>query len=280
MIPGTDRDATEHARSMQAQDIVSARLVGEFQATFGTLMAPADAGLAPLALHWCLAPDRAPTGDLGPDGHAASGAFLPDLGLPRRMWAGSAIDFIDPLRLGDTVSRRSTIARIERKQGRSGPFALVTVEHDYRTSRGLALRERQDLVFLATGRRETPAQRACATPHLQWSISADAPLLFRYSALTFNAHRIHYDLPYARDVEGLPGLLVHGPLQATILTHLAATLAEVPPRRMTYRATAPLVAGRTFTAAARRGGETIECWIADADGVVTMTADFTGGERE
>ncbi len=265
---------------MLAEDIVSARLIAEFQATLGAFMAPSSPGLAPLALHWCLAPDRAPTGDLGPDGHAARGEFLPDLGLPRRMWAGSTVDFLDPLRPGDKVSRRSTLVGIERKLGRSGPFALVTVEHDYATSRGPALRERQDLVFLAHGRRETLAKKATATPDLHWSIDAGEAFLFRYSALTFNAHRIHYDLRFAREVEGLAGLLVHGPLQATILTQLAATLAGAAPRHMSYRATAPLVAGRTFIAAARRTGQDIACWIADADGVVTMTADFTGGKQE
>lgn len=270
-------------RIAEAEDFVTTRLIRMFNATLAPHLAPVAAkDDAPLALHWCLAPEMVATGDLGPDGHAAHGSFLPELGLPRRMWAGSTVDFIAPLRVNDRVTKRSTIANIEKKSGRSGPFALVSLVHDYSTARGPALREVQDLVFLDNSPRKAEAKTAPGGHDLQWSILASETLLFRYSAITFNTHRIHYDLDYARGTENLPGLLVHGPLQATILTHLAATLAGASPKRMAYRATAPLFAGTSCTVAARRTEDGVACWIADAQDRVTMTAqaEFTEGQKE
>jgi 3-methylfumaryl-CoA hydratase len=195
------------------------------------------------------------------------------------MWAGGELSFHRPLGVGDTVERLSRIADVAEKTGRSGRLVFVTVEHRISTGAGVAVSERQDLVY-----REAQAPVA---PSASWpagqaaprpadacvTIDATTTLLFRYSALTFNGHRIHYDRDYARDVEGYPGLVVHGPLQATLLVNLAARLNDGrPPRVFSYRGVTPLFDGAAFTVNAmhREGG--FDLWCADSTGTTTMTA--------
>jgi 3-methylfumaryl-CoA hydratase len=179
------------------------------------------------------------------------------------------------------VIRRSLIADISLKEGRSGALCFVTVRHELATERGIAIRERQDLVYraaIALGAgpalsSPAPAVEAPQQPDLTWRVEATPLLLFRYSALTFNGHRIHYDHPYATDVEGYPGLLVHGPLQATLLLNLAASLGGGAPRRFSYRATAPLVAGQPFDLhGLRSAAGDVECWSGDSAGSIAMKA--------
>jgi 3-methylfumaryl-CoA hydratase len=269
-------------RSREAEEVIAPRLVEAYRATLAPHLAPVEAGDAPLALHWCLAPELAPTGALGPDGHSLGSGFLPPLPLPRRMWAGGEVETLAPLRLGDRVIRRSVIADISLKEGRSGPLCFVTVHHELATGRGLAIRERQDLVYRAAiaagagpvaSSSATPADEAPRQADLTWRVDATPVLLFRYSALTFNGHRIHYDHPYATGVEGYPGLLVHGPLQATLLLNLAASLGGRAPHRFNYRAVSPLVAGRPFDLRALRDSAgAVECWSADMAGSIAMKA--------
>jgi 3-methylfumaryl-CoA hydratase len=263
-------------RVTEAEDIVTARLIDQYRATLDPHLFGA-AGDVPLALHWCLFWGSAGMAGLGEDGHPAKGVGLPPVPLPRRMWAGGKLEILFPLQPGDRVVRRSTIADVNLKSGQSGPLCFVTVAHEYVTDRGLAIRERQDIVYreAASGPAESAAPNAAPSRpfDLAWTIETTPPLLLRYSALTFNAHRIHYDLPYATGVEFYPGLVVHGPLQASILLNLAAALAGAPPRSFTYRGIAPLIAGRGFDArAARSGPGSIECWSGDGGGQVTMKA--------
>jgi 3-methylfumaryl-CoA hydratase len=271
-------------RSREAEELITPRLVEAYRATLTPHLAPVDVEEAPLALHWCLAPELAPTGALGPDGHSLGSGFLPPLPLPRRMWAGGEVETLAPLRLGDRVTRQSTIADIGLKEGRSGPLCFVTVRHELATDRGVAIRERQDMVYRAAvaagaAPAQSPAPPAAETPQradLIWRVEATPVLLFRYCALTFNGHRIHYDHPYATGVEGYPGLLVHCPLQATLLLNLAASLGGRAPRRFSYRATAPLVAGQPFELHGRRDSAgAVECWSADAAGSIAMRATAT-----
>jgi 3-methylfumaryl-CoA hydratase len=266
-------------RSREAEEVITPRLVEAYRATLTPHLAPVEAGEVPLALHWCLAPELAPTGALGPDGHSLGSGFLPPLPLPRRMWAGGEVEILAPLHTGDRVTRRSTIADISLKEGRSGALCFVTVRHALATERGIAIRERQDLVYraaIAAGAGPAPSSPVPETPQrpdLTWRVEATPLLLFRYSALTFNGHRIHYDHPYATGVEGYPGLLVHGPLQATLLLNLAASLGSRAPRRFSYRATAPLVAGQPFELRGLRDSAgAVECWSADAAGSIAMKA--------
>ena len=260
-------------RIEEAEDVVTPRLVTEFRATLEFHLAPVAEGDAPLALHWCLAPPAAPAADLGPDGHPTRGGFLPPVPLPRRMWAGGLIETYAPLRVGDRVRRRSRIEDVAFKPGRSGRLCFVSVRHDYETSRGLALTERHDIVYrdAAAIRPAEPTERPPAD--LSWTIEPSPTLLFRYSALTFNGHRIHYDQPYATGVEGYAGLVVHGPLQATLLFNLATTLAGRAPARFAYRGLSPMTAGPPFTAGARRNEGAISCWTQDVAGRICMEGE-------
>ncbi len=264
-------------RTLHDEDIVTARLAGEFRATLAPHLAAVNDGDAPLAIHWCLAPPVAPLAALGADGHAAKGEFLPAVPLPRRMWAGGSVETLAPLRLGDRVRRGSTIDDVTVKEGRSGTLCFVAVRHEISTDRGLAIRERHDIVYRdvaqpapalaeSKGKEGEPGH---AKADLVWAVETTPVLLFRYSALTFNGHRIHYDPPYATATEGYAGLVVHGPLQASLLLNLAATLGGSVPRRFDYRGVAPLIVGQAVrVCGSRETSGALTCWTAtDAEGV-------------
>ncbi|HHZ10157.1 MAG TPA: protein dehydratase [Rhizobiales bacterium] len=259
-------------REERKVDVVTVGLADRFRATLGEqAVAPGDA--LPLAIHWCLAPAAVPPEDIGGDGHPARGGFLPPVPLPRRMWAGGELEFLRPLVIGDSVERRSRIADVAVKVGRTGRLVFVSVEHEISTANGLAVAERQDLVYREAQARTPAAPAGLRSADVSLSIEATTVLLFRYSALTFNGHRIHYDRDYARNVEGYPGLVVHGPLQATLLVNLAARMNDgQPPSSFAYRGVAPLFDGATFTVNAARADGGFDLWCADSDGATTMTA--------
>ncbi len=210
-------------------------------------------------------PDR-----LGPDGHPAVGqGLIPDMGLPRRMWAGGRLAFLAPLRAGQRAERLSRCEDAVHKQGRSGPMGLVTLCHEIRQDGQLRVREMQDLVYVpapdpTAPRRITPARADEETRH---EVRFDSTLLFRYSALTCNGHRIHYDLDYARDVEGYAGLVVHGPLLAQLLMLWAAQ--ELGPlSAFDFRALSPVMHVEVVTLC--RAGQ--DLWVRGPDGRLCMTA--------
>ncbi len=195
--------------------------------------------------------------------------------LPRRMWAGGALTFRAPLKVGDTVTRRSTIADVTLKTGRSGPLCFVSVDHEILTERGTAIQERQDIVYREMA--PTPMPPAPSEPgpvaDTSETVSATPLLLFRYSALTFNGHRIHYDRPYVTDEEGYPGLVVHGPLQATLIVQLAArVLGGVS--EVAYRGVGPLFDGDNFTVNVKRTEGGLDGWTAAENGRATMKAEI------
>jgi 3-methylfumaryl-CoA hydratase len=168
--------------------------------------------------------------DIGPDGHPKRGGFLPPIAAPRRMWAGSRSTFHAPLRIGDALIRTSTIEAIAEKPGRSGDLTFLTLRHRVESETALIYEEEQDIVFMPIPERFSPPSPV-APPQCAWTdaVSVDPVLLFRFSALTFNGHRIHYDRAYAQDVEHYPGLVVHGPLQAVLM--FDAALRHSPGRR-------------------------------------------------
>ena len=259
-------------------DLISDRLLAEYTATLGACLWTPPAGEAPLGLHWCLSPPTAPTADLGPDGHPPRQHPVSTADFPRRMWVGGSLELLAPLRPGQRVSRTTTLAPVEPKSGSTGNWCLTGADHRFEAEGALLLTEHQDIAFrpAATG----PAPALPAPPPLppadaRLDIPTPATLLFRYSALTFNSHRIHYDAPYAMAEEGYPGLVVHGPLQATLLLNLAAQLLGHAPRSFAYRATAPLIAGPPMTALARREGDSIALSLHAADGRETMRATAT-----
>jgi 3-methylfumaryl-CoA hydratase len=264
-------------RTEEASDIVTAQLVKGLRATlFLDIGEPKTGDAAPFTTHWCLAQPVYPMSMLGPDGHPTRGGFLPPVPLPRRMWAGGELQFIEPLRVGDEATRASRIADVTVKNGSTGTLCFVSVEHTITTARGVAIRERQDIVYrdMPTGGKNAAPAKPAATPpaakHRQTHIS-DPVLLFRYSALTFNGHRIHYDRDYVTKVEGYPGLIFHGPMQAALLVEFAAHLhGGIAPKKFSYRGLQPLFEGGEFSVNANEIAEGLDIWVANADGAPTM----------
>lgn len=264
-------------RTSEASDIVTAQLVRGLRATlFLEIGAPKPGDAAPFTVHWCLGQPVYRMSELGSDGHPARGGFLPPVPLPRRMWAGGELEFLDPLRVGDEVTRTSRISDVTVKTGSTGTLCFVTVEHLNATARGVAIRERQDIVYREVAGGAPPATKPAAPPpaaHHSESHMADPVLLFRYSALTFNGHRIHYDRDYVTKVEGYPGLVFHGPMQAALLVEFAARLhGGTAPKKFSYRGVQPLFDGSEFSVNANETADGIELWTANAAALPTMKA--------
>ncbi len=212
---------------------------------------------------------------MGVDGHPVRGGFLPPVALPRRMWAGGRISFHSPLHIGDRAQKRSTILKVEEKSGRSGKLVFVNVRHETSVAGRLVISEEQDLVYREAASPGAPVPAGDPAPaDAPWRQvwRADPVMLFRYSALTFNAHRIHYDRPYAMGEEHYRGLVVHGPLQATLLLELARRHASRPVRSFEYRAQLPIFDGERFTANGQPDGSAATLWTANEAGRVGMSA--------
>ena len=224
------------------------------------ILATGDA--LPLLHHWLYFWDvKAPAG-LGVDGHPAKGGFLPPVALPRRMWAGGRLTFHKPLLLGAPITRTSTITAVNEKTGRSGTLVFVTVRHELEGGDGLAISEEQDLVYREPAAGVLPAPAAAPAPAVPWveTMNPDTVLLFRYSALTMNGHRIHYDRPYAMNEEAYPALVVHGPLQATLLMRLAASRLAVPITGFDFRGQQPAFDGAPLHVCGEPTEEGAEVW--------------------
>lgn len=224
-------------------------------------------------IHFCLAQPAVPTSRLGADGHPERGGFLPPVPLPRRMWAGGFVVFHGDLRVGDAVRRSSRIEDVTMKQGRTGTLCFVTVLHRIEVAGEAVVEERQDIVYrgLDTGHADK------ATPQAkpgEWTrrLKATPTLLFRYSALTFNGHRTHYDRRFATEVEGYPGLVVHGPLQAAMLLNYASELRGRHPKRFEFRSLSPLFDDDPFTLNASDGQDEMKLHTAREAGPVSMSA--------
>ena len=232
--------------------------------------------VVPALWHWAyfLTPTRA--SQLGNDGHATLGEFMPPVPLPRRMWAGGELKFITPLRVGELARRETTIRDVKVKQGRTGKLCFVAVEHCILVAGELRFSEIHNLVYRDIKQPDEDNVKPPQAPgDMQWSreVQPSSTLLFRYSALTFNAHRIHYDLDYCRDVEGYPGLVFHGPLTATLLLEQAQ---ERNPNwsleSYEFRAYSPLFDSATFTLNGKMEGQNAVMWATNADNGLAMKA--------
>ena len=269
-------------RSETVQDRIGATPVRALTATLDHPAAPVTDGtpLPPL-WHWLYFLPMHRQSEIGADGHAKRGGFLPPVPLPRRMWAGSQFEFRTPLRVGDAVERTSTIDDVTIKEGRSGRLVFVKVRHELRCNGTAqpALVEFHDIVYREAkkaGDVDPPPQAAATGAAWQREIVPDDVLLFRYSALTFNGHRIHYDRRYVTEVEGYPGLIVHGPLIATLLMDLLrrhAPDAEVATFR--FKAVRPTFDLHPFKVNGQRDGSTVKLWAQDHEGWLTMDAVAT-----
>lgn len=258
-------------------DLIDAGKANALSATLGQLLRSEEA-LPPL-WHWMYFWAVSPASQLGPDGHPQRGGFLPPVALPRRMWAGSRVSFLAPLPIGVTASRTSTIKAVNVKQGKSGPLVFVTVSHEIAVNGAPAIREEHDIVYREPSQAgEAPVSAKAAPANAHWSqqIVPDPVLLFRYSALTFNGHRIHYDRSYVTEIEGYPGLIVHGPLIATLLISLVG--CELPDRvirSFAFRAVSPLFDTEPFSVHGRLedDGHSVTLWAANKRGELAMQAE-------
>lgn len=268
-------------REQHDEDFVTPSTVHSTAATLDISGEPiADAGVLPPLWHWALFHPTIATAELAFDGHPARGAFLPPVSLPRRMWAGGELTWStdNPLRVGEAVSRRSRIGAIECKQGRSGDLVFVRVEHRISNARGHALTEVQNIVYREMSGSSSAPVAPLATDRvaqIERTITPGELLLFRYSALTFNAHRIHFDHPYAVVEEGYPGLVVHGPLIATLLADLVARRwPEHVMKRFEFKALRPSFAGAPIVFSACEGEQDgdVDLWARDVHGHLAMQA--------
>jgi len=237
-----------------------------------------DADVVPALGHWLYFLPETPQSMLGEDGHPRLGDDLPDFGLPRRMWAGSRISFLADIPIGAAIERRTTIASIAPKQGASGALVFMTLRHEVLVDGTVAVREEQDLVYrsAADAAPAPPLPRPSSTPRAgNGSIRVDSVALFRFSALTYNAHRIHYDRHYAREREGYGGLVVHGPFQAMLL--LDGFSARFPERKIvafSFCARSVLLEDEEADLDIEMDAERAQLRIRAGDGRITMTAEI------
>ena len=269
-------------RTETATDTISARQVRQMAATLGDTWAGGalDHGaILPNLWHWMGWSPDAPMAGLGPDGHPVKGGFLPPVALERRMWAGGRLSFHSALRIGDPMRRISEILKVSEKTGSTGNMVFVTVGHNIYGPDGLAVTEEQDIVYVAIPQIFTPPPAINAPDTAAWVESPviDSVRLFRFSAATFNAHRIHFDLPYAMDVEKYPGLIVHGPLQAMLLMEAARRHdPTATPAHFRFRGVRPLFHFNQLRLMAQNplNGTQLLC-TATEDNVVCMQAEMT-----
>ena len=268
-------------RSETLNDTITPTPVGALSATLDYAGVPVEPGAAlPPLWHWLYFLPLHRQSEIGADGHARRGGFLPPVPLPRRMWAGSQFEFRSPLRVGDRVSRTSTIADVKSKTGRTGTLVFVKVRHELRCNDAAepALVEFHDIVYReAQGPDDVapPPQAAPTDAPWQREIVPDDVLLFRYSALTFNGHRIHYDRRYVTEVEGYPGLIVHGPLIATLLMDLLRRqMPDAEFASFQFKAVRPTFDLHPFrlNGAVQEDGKTVRLWAQDHEGWLTMDA--------
>ncbi|HEY1228793.1 MAG TPA: MaoC family dehydratase N-terminal domain-containing protein [Ramlibacter sp.] len=282
---GLSSETLAHLQSWQGRtetlhDEATAAPVRGLSATLDRDDPPPKRGdeLPPLA-HWLYFLPHARQSEIGPDGHPRRGGFLPPVPLPRRMWAGGRLQWHQPLRVGDALRRDSRIVSVTHKSGRSGDLLFVVVRHEVHNAQGLALTEEHDIVYRSAPQLGEPApapQPAETDAPWQREIRPDDVLLFRYSALTFNGHRIHYDRKYVTEVEAYPGLIVHGPLIATLLVDLVRR--QQPEARITkfqFKAVRPTFDLHPFRVNGKPSadGEKIVLWASDHEGWLTMQAE-------
>ena len=271
-------------RTETLHDIVTAAPLRALSATLDREDAEPVPGTAvPPLWHWLYFLPQPRRSEIGPDGHAKRGGFLPPVPLPRRMWAGGRLQWHqgNPLVVGDVVQRSSRIELVKHKTGRSGDLLFVLVSHQIQNAAGLVLSEEHDIVYRADAQPGDPMPLPQpAAKDAAWTIAAvpDDVLLFRYSALTFNGHRIHYDRRYVTEVEGYPGLIVHGPLIATLLLDLLRkNLPDARVQRLEFRAVRPVFDIAPFQVHGKlaHDGKTVMLWTEDHEGWLTMRATAT-----
>jgi len=281
-------------RTQELVETVQAASCRRMEATLNREPSLEIGDVLPALWHFITHVPDVPMSRLGRDGHPMRGGFLPPVALPRRMWAGGRFRFHGDIHVGDEVTKRSTIDDITMKDGRTGPLCFVTVTHQLLVDGDVRIEEEQDVVY-----REDPAPDAEQDVVYREDPAPDTPkpepkpapdgadftrtvtpseaMLFRYSALTFNSHRIHYDRDYAREVEGYDGLVFHGPLTATLLADLAMTETTKPLASFSFRGLAPLFDDAAFTISGVNTADGCDLWATTPSGGIAMKASATFG---
>lgn len=265
-------------RNETLEDYIQPSAVARWLATFAKDRDARALETLPHLAHWMFFAPQASHAELNKDGHPKLGGFLPPVPLPRRMWAGGKLTFRRALRVGTPIHRETRIEDVAVKEGRQGVLVFLKLHHRILDSGGVAIDEQQDIVYreppTATAGIVAPAGPAYDGPPAEWeeSLTPDEAMLFRYSALTFNAHRIHYDLPYARDEEGYPSLVVQGPLTASLLMNCAVRWLRRPPVSFTFRGVSPLFVNEPVRLCARREPHGLSLWALGPNDRVGMTA--------
>jgi 3-methylfumaryl-CoA hydratase len=264
-------------RQESSDDIASFPTLKRLGATLDRTFTPTGTLELPPLSHWLYFLPTTPTAELKGDGHPKMGGFMPPIALPQRMWAGGRVSFLAPIGIDAQMTRRSTITDVSLKDGNSGPLVFITLKHEITVDGNVAVVDEQDIVYREPATPRASMPKAAPAPYeAEWRHRVDPSptLLFRYSALTFNSHRIHYDKPYACDEEGYPDLVVHGPLIATLLANSVSQ--EIPGARMTnfnFRAVRPLFADEPFfVCGARESETTVRLWAETSSGAVATNA--------
>jgi 3-methylfumaryl-CoA hydratase len=267
-------------RSVAIEDVATPVPLQALTATLDRDDPPAPGQPIPSLWHWLYFLPLQRQSEIGADGHPTRGGFLPPVPLPRRMWAGSRLEFHAPVLAGQALSRTSRIADVRLKEGRSGPLVFVKVQHQIAAEGRLSIAEEHDIVYREMPKPGEAVPAGVAAPDdAQWTrrVVPDDVLLFRYSALTFNGHRIHYDRRYVTEVEGYPGLVVHGPLIATLLMDLLRR--QRPDAKVThfaFKAVQPIFDTAPFEVCGRMEDERhVKLWACTPDGHVAMDASAT-----
>jgi len=254
---------------------VAAQLAATLPETGHAPGAMVEGAVMPALWHWLAFQPAVPMDDLGRDGHPRLGGFLPPVPLERRMWAGGRLSFHRPLRIGERLTRRSEILKVSEKTGSTGRMVFVTVAHALHGAAGLAIEEEQDIVYIAMPDEYRPPRAVPAPerPAFDIPVPVDTPRLFRYSAATFNAHRIHYDRAYAMEIEKYPALVVHGPMQATLLMGAAIRHRGATPARFSFRGLHPMFDSHDMRLMGVADGDALDlCTVADPGGHQGLTA--------
>jgi 3-methylfumaryl-CoA hydratase len=264
-------------RVVTQENVVTAAQANALAATLDRDERFKDGDALPPGWHWSFFPEAVKISDIGPDGHARHGTFFPELPLKRRMWAANTMRFRAPIRVGERATRTMRIASVTPKEGGTGPLIFLVMQIEVSGASGICTEEEMTYVFRGPPAPNEPAPRKVEPPAgAQWTRTIDPTpvLLFRFSALTMNSHRIHYDLPYVTQEEGYPGLLVHGPLIHTLLVDgLRRARPEAKIASVSVRAVSPLYAGAKFTVSGAMEGNAARLWAVGPSGVVAMSGE-------